>query len=160
MTSVGFSRTNVLVLFAPVLAACFQLTVSFTVFWNEPVWTHLALHLPGFGDSWQVTTCHHHGPGGETYRDSQHPARDADDYQSSAASQTCFQVSIKYNLSNSCVTYMTISFRMGLLETNSVASFSSVIGSVAFTMFWNMVLFLRDDKQVRRRRTSQSHQTN
>lgn len=45
-------------------------------------------------------------------------------------------------------TYMTISFLMGLLETKAVASFSSVIGSVAFTMFWNMVLFLCGEKQV------------
>lgn len=40
------------------------------------------------------------------------------------------------------LTYMTISFLVGLLETKPMASFSSVIGSVAFTMFWNMVLFL------------------
>lgn len=26
--------------------------------------THLALYLPGLGDGWQVTTCHHHGPEG------------------------------------------------------------------------------------------------
>lgn len=30
-----------------------------------------------------------------------------------------------------------------------MASFSSVIGSVAFTMFWNMVLFLHENKRVR-----------
>lgn len=30
-----------------------------------------------------------------------------------------------------------------------MASFSSVIGSVAFTMFWNMVLFLHENKSVR-----------
>lgn len=47
-------------------------------------------------------------------------------------------------------TYMTISFLMGLLETNSVASFSFVIGSVAFTMFWNMVLFLQEQQQAHR----------
>lgn len=29
-----------------------------------------------------------------------------------------------------------------------MASFSSVIGSVAFTMFWNMVLFLCEDKKT------------
>lgn len=39
--------------------------------------------------------------------------------------------------------YMTISFLVGLLDTKDADSFSSVIGSVAFTMFWNMVLFLR-----------------
>ncbi len=43
---------------------------------------------------------------------------------------------------------MTISFLTGLLDTKAMASFSSAIGSVAFTMFWNMVLFLQEDKQM------------
>lgn len=39
-----------------------------------------------------------------------------------------------------------------------MASFSSVIGSVALTMFWNMVLFLRRAKQARRR-SEDNHQS-
>ena len=39
-------------------------------------------------------------------------------------------------------THMTISLRVELLEMYAMASFSSSMGSVAFTMFWNMVRFL------------------
>lgn len=49
--------------------------------------THLALYLPGFGYSGQVTACHHHGPGGarQTGERRWQPATDADHLQSSAA---------------------------------------------------------------------------
>lgn len=86
------------------------------IFFNQPrakavEATHLALHLPGFGDSWQVTTCHHHGPGGERQTNT-------------VKGEKCCR-----NLTNSVnwtgvfplcglesVTYMTISFLVGLLE--------------------------------------------
>lgn len=50
-----------------------------------------------------------------------------------------------YYLGLESVTYITISFLVELLEIYSMACFSSGIGSVAFTMFWNMVLFLCDE---------------
>lgn len=120
--------------------------------------THLALYLPGLGDGWQVTTCHHHGPEGVRQTHSQR------DKEKKTGRATRWWFAVACCLRNLLIflkstwqtflstlnqfTYMTISFLMGLVETKAVASFSSVIGSVAFTMFWNMVLFLCGEKQV------------
>ena len=45
-------------------------------------------------------------------------------------------------------THMMISLRVELLETYAMASFSSSMGSVAFTMFWNMVRFLHTHNTI------------
>lgn len=44
---------------------------------------------------------------------------------------------------------MIISFLVGLVETKSILSFSSGMPSTDSTIFWNIVLFLREDKEVK-----------
>lgn len=66
--------------------------------------THLALYLPGLGDGWQVTTCHHHGPEGvrqtHSQRDKEKRKQDmqhADDLPWPAVSEISSNIVSKVN---------------------------------------------------------------